>query len=666
MILANELADLKGYRLFRDRVIFELVKLYSKNVKISDIYVLGPYKKNLTKEDLELLKECTFFDGFKYIECAETVNVADTAKFFFKLDYLSGNPFILSDISASVNIEKLISFGDTTAADVSFFAVPFAEIDIKKWSTCAIKNGNLVEISSTGLPSLNGFVYGVVGTFYFKKIPEIAQEKSIVDFISINLEALFINAKICSLAEIEIYKNKPDPSGFKGTVFCDLDGTLVLHEAIPKYSKPLILTEGAAEFLEELKENEYELVICTARSQADEEKIKKALLEANIYFSKLICGLSSGIRLLINDSKPKTVNSQMAKSFQITRNGGLNPVLKSLQRKNNESLVAKISGASGAQTFLLQDHDGNLKIRKEVLITNKDSLVAASKLAQQYSTMSTYAVAYKQLCPKPYELVQNDTQVSFCMDYVEPSSLHVLSADNIFDQAIEISRLLQNTIYNIRSKETNGHEWLIQFLNRKIYPKLEKQFFPIYTTKHNSSLYIDKVKILSLEFYLKELMNNEAFTRIVAPITLGLTHGDATVQNSIHANGKTILIDFEPEDTKQPLELDLGKLYQSALCGYEFWDDFETYWKEHSDNQGKHIELFSFKINKDGRKKFDKIWASILGEDIKTTQIKGKFYLITHLIRMIPYQAKVKRSRALYAYLLASKFLQELYEDFQQ
>ena len=72
---------------------------------------------------------------------------------------------------------------------------------------------------------------------------------------------------------------------------------------------------------------------------------------------------------------------------------------------------------------------------------------------------------------------------------------------------------------------------------------------------------------------------------------------------------KTILIDFEPEDTKQPLELDLGKLYQSALCGYEFWDDFETYWKEYSDNQGKHIELFSFKKlnNKSKRKSKIKI-----------------------------------------------------------
>ena len=150
------------------------------------------------------------------------------------------------------------------------------------------------------------FFYGVVGTFYFKKIPVITHEKSIVDYISVNLKALFINAKICSLSEIKIYKNTPDPSGFKGTVFCDLDGTLVLHEALPTYSKPLVLTEGAAEFLKVLEENDYELVICTARSHADEEKIKNALLEANIYFSKLICGLSSGTRILLNDSKPKT------------------------------------------------------------------------------------------------------------------------------------------------------------------------------------------------------------------------------------------------------------------------------------------------------------------------------------------------------------------------
>ena len=292
--------------------------------------------------------------------------------------------------------------------------------------------------------------------------------------------------------------------------------------------------------------------------------------------------------------------------------------------------------------------------------------MAASKLAQQYTIMSSYAVAYEQLCPKPYELVQNDTEVSFCMDYIAPSSLYLPSEDNIFEKAIEVSQVLQNTIYNIRSKETNGHEWLIQFLNRKIYPKLEKQFFPDYTSKYNFPLHINKIKILSLEFYLKELMNNEAFVKMVSPTSLGLTHGDATVQNSIYANGKTTLIDFEPEDSKQALELDLGKLYQSALCGYEFWDDFETYWKEYSDNQGKHIDLFLFKVNKDARKKFDKIWANILGEDIITTQIKGKFYLITHLIRMIPYQAKVKRTRAMYAYLLASKLLQELYEDFQK
>ena len=88
--------------------------------------------------------------------------------------------------------------------------------------------------------------------------------------------------------------------------------------------------------------------------------------------------------------------------------------------------------------FCLQDHDGNLKIRKEVLITNKDSLVAASKLAQQYSTMSSYAVAYEQLCPKPYELVQNDTQVSFCMDYVA-----AIFSTCTYQQIIFLSRLLK-------------------------------------------------------------------------------------------------------------------------------------------------------------------------------------------------------------------------------
>ena len=144
VILANELPDLKGYRLYRDRIIFELVKLYAEEIEISDIYVLGPCKKNLFKEDLKVLKECMFFDRFKYIECPETVNAADTAKFFFELNYLSGNPFIMSDASASVNIKRLISFGDITSADVSFFAVPFEQVDTKKWSTCAIENEKLV------------------------------------------------------------------------------------------------------------------------------------------------------------------------------------------------------------------------------------------------------------------------------------------------------------------------------------------------------------------------------------------------------------------------------------------------------------------------------------------------------------------------------------------
>ncbi len=90
----------------------------------------------------------------------------------------------------------------------------------------------------------------------------------------------------------------------KGTVFCDLDGTLIRHVPVPSVTgQEIQVLEGSAEKLQEFREAGYFLVLTTSRPQHKIFGVLKILKEAGIEFDQIICDLPVGPRYLINDSK---------------------------------------------------------------------------------------------------------------------------------------------------------------------------------------------------------------------------------------------------------------------------------------------------------------------------------------------------------------------------
>lgn len=113
-------------------------------------------------------------------------------------------------------------------------------------------------------------------------------------------------------------KNLNKPS--TGTVFCDIDGTLVKHnysvETTP--DQPIHATVNR---LKRLQERNYKIVLTTARSADDCEAATRLLNELGIKTTYSLVNLGSGPRILINDQK--NIFQKKAFSLSVWRNTSL-------------------------------------------------------------------------------------------------------------------------------------------------------------------------------------------------------------------------------------------------------------------------------------------------------------------------------------------------------
>ncbi len=116
----------------------------------------------------------------------------------------------------------------------------------------------------------------------------------------------------------------PEPRGSpptKGTVFCDLDGTVVKHVPIPSETGDDIkVLEGSVEKLREFRAKGYYLVLTTSRAGANIFRVIDVLRAKGLEFDQIVCDLPIGPRHLINDSKDGQCR---AFAYAIPRDGGI-------------------------------------------------------------------------------------------------------------------------------------------------------------------------------------------------------------------------------------------------------------------------------------------------------------------------------------------------------
>lgn len=104
----------------------------------------------------------------------------------------------------------------------------------------------------------------------------------------------------------------------RGTMFIDLDGTIVKHNYEAGCAQDKFLP-GAIDKLIEWSDL-YDLVITTARSERECEHVRVSLMMKKIFIKQWIYNLNTGCRILINDEKDEHIK---ARAIRIKRDEGL-------------------------------------------------------------------------------------------------------------------------------------------------------------------------------------------------------------------------------------------------------------------------------------------------------------------------------------------------------
>lgn len=119
----------------------------------------------------------------------------------------------------------------------------------------------------------------------------------------------------------EFYTEKPK------TIFCDLDGTILKH--CHKFSDlnkvdPEILPGVNSKF-NEWDSKGYKIILTTARKESAREMTEAHLKSLGVCWDHLIMGVSSGVRVLIND-KLRDVDKNRAISVNLITDGGFDVI----------------------------------------------------------------------------------------------------------------------------------------------------------------------------------------------------------------------------------------------------------------------------------------------------------------------------------------------------
>jgi hydroxymethylpyrimidine pyrophosphatase-like HAD family hydrolase len=113
----------------------------------------------------------------------------------------------------------------------------------------------------------------------------------------------------------------------KPTIFCDIDGTLVVHQPLSISSSKnhqMILLPETIEKITEWDRKGYKLILVTGRKECMRKATEKQLASVGIFYDQLIMGVGGGVRYLINDRKPN--GDEACFSISLDRNTGVKDI----------------------------------------------------------------------------------------------------------------------------------------------------------------------------------------------------------------------------------------------------------------------------------------------------------------------------------------------------
>lgn len=472
---------------------------------------------------------------------------------------LTGKSFVcdcdhIIDISPILKIEKtnydiIIPTYDMNIADEKNFA-----------KVCYDRNTGLVSSFMEKEDQAKfDTVQGILGCYLFRDISivtmysELCTQANMTTFFSKLLEEKKYCLLTTQILNAEFFGTPQHLEQFRfkraqhSTIFIDVDGTI-----INQTDKSVL--PGAIDLISLWRKRGHYIVVTTSSS---EDETKEKLSKYNIIVDKIITGLPSGPRVLINDSKPYAPFYSMTHAINVDRNVGISSLSTLLDRIEEGSHIRIKeffhNGHSYAKTCRVID----MKTKKEWVRKYATEKGQAS-LLQQVFDLQRLEHCSPGLTPKILKVEPG----FYDMEYLEDFKSLEKSEGTIVHDLLQ--RLVDDVYSSFRRPIQDRKKWIKKYISTYITPKI-KDFNELLG---NSYTYINENYYESLESLIEELDLDS-----LAPTHEGIIHGDLTLQNIMYneKTNKVVLIDPAGARPIDVLELELAKLLQSLLSQYSIW-----------------------------------------------------------------------------------------------
>lgn len=565
---------------------------------------------------------------------------------------------IICDVDHALDVGPIFKAIHENGADAILPTWNLRGEDLKCWSVAAVSAGRVNGIAEKRLPEGTGEFVGVIGCSFVRSLGNVVEmfDSAVDTHMSNAFEKMIARGQVfrsVPIAQAEFFgeaKKLREARARRdvrvGTIFCDIDGVLVEHEDVPDFTKPLKPLAGSVERLREWADRGYEIILITARDQAKEQLLRERLVEADVPFHRLVAGIPSGPRFLVNDRKPSAALVPQAVAFEVARDQGISHLNIA---SAYPSIRRRFKGGSFAETLLIEDEE-KLLVRKRVSKAGNLSL-GYSRLKNQYRTMERFSRLSKKLVPALYGESENSYEYSYDMEFLpDHRAIGDLPKAERQEALARLLDVVGERVHGTRSPApVSSGDWMAAHFASKIYPKLDAmQKHPkLGPMVSNAEVSIDGVTHPGLGALIAKAESLGLST--FGPNFLCAVHGDLTFEN-ILCNGDDVrVIDMDGSDYFDAPELDFGKLLQSVITQYEDWAHTDEILFDVLHN-GEIVRKLRVPAADEALVKLCiDHWAHVFVQRNDEVYRRGCFFMALHLIRMVPFRLNVSDEQACYA-----------------
>ena len=633
----------------------------------------------------------------KLIEENETIIISDCDHFFNAAGlFADGKPYLDKN-------EVRVVLADKDSIDLS-------------WSFPIYKNERIVGIIEKPQPwDLQEIILdkGCVGCYVFQSVSQFLELYGRVDkskgevsyFVSevinvhlrnsINFVSAYLVDLFVPLGNHEQLKNATEKIPSKNFIFdkptllIDFDGVVVehdqgFHSRYAKWNNPKVLNAEIFVHLKDLQSFGWKIIITTSRPEICKIDLKNFFSNFDFQPNQIICGLTGGRRILVNDLKPSIPYLSTAIAVNIQRNQYNFPI-EEVKAMNEQSFyLSDLSSESGEKTSLLQDSGGRF-VRKNANI----SLRSQNLLRYQFKWLNFASEIIPAFSPKILGFFDDGNLVYLDTAYMENlvpfiSKLRISEGDGKEKLLTELSQGLSTLYENTASVDQNIVPILFNIFRSKSIPGYLRALSHFKTGNQESHLNINFCGKLRIRNRLSELL--EVQLKLEHGVNIfgenvyypsSLIHGDPTLSNISYANGHTVFLDpigslINPTyDLKSltlgraPIEFDMSRIRLSLIDKYELWES-TLKWEE---IRGE----FYLDLDQSEGDNYEESWRFFytkISEKHRGTNRKINLLLhISTLLRVLPYKLPKKEKEAAYIpYLVdlyVTKLLDNAWDDFQ-